>query len=219
MPQLLVTLVGEGTSDEALLPIIEWTLKNPALGLLPDVELLLRFVGPDDTPGMYDVIERALATVAELPCDLLFIHHDADGPTHVRWSEIMRAAVLDARRRGNDVPPTVPVVPVREMEAWLLLDEAAIREAAGAPDGTMPLSLPRAAEIEAAPDPKAILRRALRTASGLSQRRWPQIDAIRPDTIVGIMSSFEHLRALPAFQAFEVDVRRVIAELGWPERL
>jgi hypothetical protein len=33
------------------------------------------------------------------------------------------------------------------------------------------------------------------------------------------MEGFAALRQLPAFQAFEADVRRVIQEQGWPERL
>ena len=219
MPQLLVTLIGEGQSDDALIPIIEWVLENPALGLLPDVDVISRFVGPDKSIESGGLIERISASATELPGHLLFVHHDADGPTHHAWAESIRQTSLDVQQRGIKLPPTLPVVPVRELEAWLLIDELAIREAAGAPRGTIPLGLPRLHEIEACPDPKAVLRQALRAASGLPHRRWSELEAISPRAVVELIDNFGALRQLPAFRAFEADVRRVIAEQGWPERL
>jgi hypothetical protein len=170
MPQLLITLLGEGPTDDALLPIIEWALENPILGLLPDVELLSRFVGPDQTPGAYGLVGRIVESTRDLPCHLLFIQHDADGPAPGPWSEAIKEAVREARQLANDLPPTVPVVPVREMEAWLLTEEMAIREAAGNPRGTDELHLPRIHEIESCLDPKAALRDALRNARDISAR-------------------------------------------------
>jgi hypothetical protein len=38
--------------------------------------------------------------------------------------------------------PVVCVVPVRMMEAWLLIDEMAIRRVAGNPNGRIPIELP-----------------------------------------------------------------------------
>lgn len=219
MPQLLLTLVGEGPTDNALLPIIEWTLNSLELGLLPDVEFVSRFVGPKETPGVFDVVERAVVSMVDFPCDLLFLHHDADGPTASPWADQIRAAVVDSRQQGQVVPPAVPVVPVREMEAWLLIDEQAIRLAAGAARGTTPLDLPRGRAIERCPDPKLILRQALQKASGLPGRRLRDLDDVRPLDVAAVIRSFAALRRLPAFRAFEADVRRVIGEQGWPERL
>ena len=76
-----------------------------------------------------DKIRNGLAT--DRNYDLLFIHRDAD-----------RAGV-DARIREisdaiNDVgtpQPWVAIIPVRMTEAWLLLDEVAIRTVVGNPNG------------------------------------------------------------------------------------
>lgn len=68
----------------------------------------------------------------------------------------------------------VPIVPVRMTEAWLLLDEALIREVAGRPSGTESLGLPKPLQAESVADPKEVLRSALETASGLSGRRLKQ---------------------------------------------
>jgi hypothetical protein len=45
------------------------------------------------------------------------------------------------------------------------------------------------------------------------------MDDVRPSDVATVMQRFDVLRQLPAFQAFESDVQRVIQEQGWPERL
>ena len=72
---------------------------------------------------------------------MLFVHRDADssqesssaGPER-RYDEVARA-VADASYDGA----WVGIVPVRMTEAWLLLDESAIRRVAGRPHGDEPL--------------------------------------------------------------------------------
>jgi len=85
---------------------------------------------PKDLRGRID------AALDLYPCDLLFIHRDAEGvPLDQRVAEIEDAVVgLPA--------PRVPVVPVRMQEAWLLIDEPALRRAAGNPHGGVSLAMP-----------------------------------------------------------------------------
>jgi len=117
MAQLLVTLIGEGPSDDALIPVIEWVLERPALGLLPNVDIVTRFFSPDaaDIPG--GLMGRIIACASERPGHLFFVHHDADGPTHHAWAESIKQTVVNVRQQGIVLPPALPVVPVREMEA------------------------------------------------------------------------------------------------------
>ena len=49
------------------------------------------------------------------------------------------------------------VIPVRMTEAWLLIDEKAIRIAAGNRNGTEILEIPKLHELESLPDPKKLL--------------------------------------------------------------
>lgn len=219
MPELRFALLGEGNSDDALLPLLQWTLEQPSLGLLPGVDLTPIWADRHELSTTDEGDDLILSTVELYSCDLLFIHRDADGPSReVRVDEI-RAIASDARRRMTEPPPVVPVVPVRALEAWLLVDETAIRKAVRRPEGRQNLRLPRGRQIETCLDPKDVLRQALRVASELPRRRWHQVDRIRPRIISGLIEDFSGLRQLPAFQAFEEDVRRVIAEQGWPERL
>jgi hypothetical protein len=71
--------------------------------------------------------------------------------------------------------PVIPIVPIRMTEAWLLLDEGAIRDVAGRPSGSGGLALPGVRDIERSSDPKGILEAAICTASGCKGRRLKQI--------------------------------------------
>ncbi len=219
MSQLLCTLLGEGPSDDALMAIIEWVLKHPSLGLFPEADVVLQFDNPNRFPRTFSLADRIVESSRDLPCDVLFIHHDADSSTPAVWARAIREAISEARRRADDVPPSVPIVPVREMEVWLLIDEMSIRRVARKPQGRAPLNLPGIHEIERCADPKAVLREALRLASELPRRRWHQVDSIVPRAVADVIENYAPLRQLPAFQAFEAHVRRVIQDQGWPERL
>jgi hypothetical protein len=83
---------------------------------------------------------------------------------------------VNAVRNSGILTPHIPVVSVRMHEAWLLFDEAAIRCAAGNPNGNIPITLPAARSLDRIQNPKELLFDLLRTASGLSARRglWQQ---------------------------------------------
>jgi hypothetical protein len=154
--------------------------------------------------------ERILKSIELYPCDLLFVHRDAERePLDTRVLEILRALMHAGSNQA--IPPAVCVVPVRMQEAWLLFDEAAIRRAAGNPNGRDLLRLPRPATCETLADPKDTLHTALRNASGLTGRRkhWfdPYTAALR---LADLIDDFAPLRVLPAFQRLETDLNRAM---------
>ena len=146
--------------------------------------------------------------------DLLFVHRDAEAAgLEVRLDEILAAV----RRSLVDVP-VVCVVPVRMTEAWLLTDEAAIRRAAGNPDGAVPLSLPPIRQLESVVNPKKVLMEALVRASEHTGRRrgvLRQQSARLIHRVAALQASFEALKSLHAFASLEQRVRRVLDENGW----
>lgn len=86
------------------------------------------------TKGLANKLSTAL--LLEPSANLVFAHRDADATDEApRVDEIKTAA------EGPAVH-TVPVVPVRETEAWLLLDEGAIRHVVENPSSSVELSLP-----------------------------------------------------------------------------
>ena len=99
--------------------------------------------------------------------NLLFVHRDAETAVpDERYSEIS-SAVSEVGYAG----PSAGIVPRRMTEAWLLLDEPAIRRTVGRPRGTEPLGLPLPRDAERLPNPKDRLREALLSAYSPRGRR------------------------------------------------
>ena len=151
-------LVCEGTSD---------------VPLVSHIQRLMDSVGHRDsifdaaTEGrlLVDKIKNGLSLASQF--DLVFIHRDADrAGAEARYSEIS-AAIRESNYDGQ----WVGVVPVRTIEAWLLLDQLAIRSIAGYPHGRIELDLPAPSAAERLPDPKSSLRNALLEAADVNGRR------------------------------------------------
>ncbi len=204
---MIAALLGEGSSDRVLVPILRWLIGacTPAPFDVAWIDPALLFAA-DPT-----VRARVRAALQVQPCDLLFVHRDADRQDPARRrGEIRRAA---------GAHPHVPVVPVRMTEAWLLLDERALRAAAGRVSGTHPLNLPDPRQVEALPNPKRTLRDALVRAHGARGRRARRF---RPDQaqhrLADLVEDWSPLRALPAFRRVEADTRAALDRLGVPIR-
>jgi hypothetical protein len=82
--------------------------------------------------------------------DVLVVHRDAEAQTVDHRLAEIQAALEDVALQWY----LIPVIPVRMTEAWLLLDESAIRVVAGRPTGIDPLNLPSVWSVESEPDPK-----------------------------------------------------------------
>ncbi len=99
-------------------------------------------------------------------------------------------------------------------EAWLLIDETALRTAAGAPGGRQIVNLPPSRELESLADPKTLLGELIRTASGLQGRRLARLKRQTTITrLAELIDDFSLLRQLPAFQALEADFLEVMTDI------
>lgn len=199
------TLVCDGSSDRALIPIIEWCLWQ--LGVRSDLEFFwadLRGVLPVPL-GLTARIHKAIELY---PCEILFVHRDAENED----AEVRRNEILAATTLLNGDPPHVCVIPVKMLEAWLLFSESAIRQAAGNPEGTVTLHLPRLQDVEALADPKSVLFNLLRTASERNGRRLRSFGVASARTLISQYSSdFGVLRQLPSFIAFEAELKKIVS--------
>lgn len=198
--ELRYTLVPDGSSDGAILPVLNWLIQTH----LPDADILDQVADP--LPAGAGLAARVVEAVDAYPCDLLLVHRDAEGqPSDDRRREIIRACV------GISPRPYICVVPVRMSEAWLLTDERAIRAAAGNRNGKVKLEMPAVKQIESLPDPKELLFDLLRNASELTGRR---LDKLRPHqlrwNVAMHMSDFAPLRRLTAFAALEAEIEAFV---------
>ena len=109
----------------------------------------------------------------------------------------------------------MPVIPIRMQEAWLLIDEQAIRTAANRPNGQAPLNLPRRVSLESLPDPKRILYDALVTASERHGRHLKRVRvAAAAHRVSELIEDYRPLRGLSAFDALEADVIATLQKYG-----
>jgi hypothetical protein len=201
--RLRYTLLADGSSDRTLLPLLNWLLEQAHL----DIHIQPQFASQVPSTGM-SLVQRIQLAMRLYPCDVLFIHRDAE-------KETMAARVKEIRAQVEATGHTyIPVVPVRMTEAWLLSSETAIRQAAGNPKGKVPLSLPAPKTWDRLPDPKAILFDALRNASELTGRRLKQF---KPEEtrhrVAEIPDDFSALLQLPAFADLKDRIVLLLATL------
>jgi hypothetical protein len=201
---LQATLVTDGTSDVVLVRVLEWLVAQ-----LTTTEIEIRWA---DLSGLrkrpQGRSERLVLATRLYPCRILFVHRDAENQD----PELRHDEVRTANTSGCS---HVCIVPVRMQEAWLLHNEAALREAADRPSGTDPLDLPLASRWERLPDPKATLHNALRTASGATGRRSKRFKPSRAaHRLAELITDWSPLRPLPAFARLETDLRTALRNLG-----
>ena len=156
-------------------------------------------------PG--ELSERIDRSIDLYPCDLLFVHRDAETESCTRREAEIHES-WRASTQGHALP-VITVVPVRMQEAWLLIDAAALRRVAGNPAGRQPLDMPDVARLEDLPDPKQLLHELLRDASGLHGRRLRHFKrdvGSRVHRLAEQIDDFSPLRELPAFRRVERQV-------------
>jgi hypothetical protein len=190
-----LALLADGARDRVLVPILIWTLRS----VMPSV----RFFGPEFEVRREDMGLAIQRVSQALRPDILFVHRDSERDSHRdRLSEIPKADGV------------VRVVPVRMTEAWLLIDEMAIRRAAGNPNGRARIELPKVARLEDVPDPKGMLRQLLLEASEFTsprRRQRFQRDINRCTHLVAeYTEDFSPLRQLAAYRAFEAELRQAL---------
>lgn len=206
MDLLACTLMADGSSDRVLMPMLQWLLDIHC-----PCATELHFA--ENLPGPNKLADRITAALAYYPCNLLFVHRDAEAAApEARQQEIDAAWTRQPQLSDEQL---VTIVPVRMTEAWLLVDEAAIRAASGNPNGTIALDLPKVSRLQQLKDPKDMLFEALRVASALSPGRLkafsPGARCHRVSELMALCDppSFTALRALPSFVGLETQVQQL----------
>lgn len=209
-PAIHYTLLADGSSDRCLIRIIEWVLIQipsvAARGFSGQFADLTRLREP-----AHRLQERLTAAVRLYPCDVVFVHRDAERESwEARVQEVEEAAA------GFEGGTIVPIVPVRMTEAWLMIDERAIRRAAGNPNGREALNLPSIGQLENLLDPKKLIKELLLAASELSARRRDRLKqnlSERVQRVAVLIEDLQPLRQLAAFSAFEKRTQDVFSKL------
>lgn len=202
MIYLRAGLYAEGPTDYAFLPpLLDRLMDELAANLFLGQYELGDCLGIDalhDTQA--DRANRIAAAIHEHwdRCTLFVIHSDGGGDPDKARREQVVPGIDAARTRHADGLVAAACIPVREIEAWMLVDPEVFRLVGG----KIPSDCPAMPEREL--DPKVTLARLLKD-SGV---RRP-----RPDyAFFGANVRFECLRTLPAFVKFEQELEDAIKE-------
>lgn len=212
MSALRYLLITDGPTDKALVYILDWLLSTVA----PDLEVVSNWLNPDSLPKKTNQlvyrIEWGLQLYANI--DVLFIHRDAENqPPSWRYQEIDEA--IKGLQPEKISLPFVCVVPVRMTEAWLLIDENALRIAANNPNGRIALEMPSVNRLEDREDPKQDLYDLLEKASGLKGRRLQKFRASQQASRVAeLIDDFSPLLMLPAFDRLKTDLAHFLQQFA-----
>jgi len=205
--QLRFTLVADGSSDRALVPILRWALRQQ-LNAKPAVEFADLRKLPQRPRALSDRIARG---VELYPCEILFVHRDAERETLDKRLQEIQGALESI----HENIPWIGVVPIRMQEAWLLIDANALRKAADGTDKRLPV-LPPIKRLEDLPDPKQKLRDLMRQAGGASGRKLKKFNRDLEERIQRLaetIDDFSPLRQLSAFQRLEKDIQEVLKDM------
>lgn len=202
---LRYTLLADGSSDEVLTPVLDWLIAQH----LPQVGVVSAFAKDFGKVG-HDLSARVAFALKNFPCDLLFVHRDAEAESREH-----RVLQIAAAMEGRGIP-FVSVVPVRMTEAWLLADEDAIRFASGNATSRVDLHLPERRRWETLADPKDVLQKALCTASEKKGRALQKFKPLQARHLITKHSTdFSALRGLSAFDAVEADLISSLKEMNY----
>ncbi|WP_223297730.1 DUF4276 family protein [Catenulispora acidiphila] len=206
----MCVLISEGPSDRWLLTGLlkratEFMLQT-SCRFAVEVEVLPVLADHQRPEHILDVLGR------EGHFDLVLYHHDGAPVASAKAKvEEVRDAVLSTRAE-----PVVPIVPLRETEAWLLADPKALASVLGLALPLVTARLPkRPKDAEAVLDPKALLNEiawlGVRSGGRDRQRdRRPGMFADLADLI-----DLERLRKVPSFQRWWSDMANALEELGY----
>lgn len=207
---LTYTLLSDGSSDWTMRHILSWLLRKHGLqkAIHPQWADLRKLRNP---PARLS--EKIAITLRLYPCQLLFIHRDAESQSRERRMEEISDAMKEISTL-EAIPPIVYVIPVRMQEAWLLGNEQIIRRAAGNPNGKINLNFPRLSELEDLLDPKERVFDLLREASELGGRRRRDLNVHQLlHRIAELTDDFSPLEQLSAFKMLSEDIKQIVDRL------
>lgn len=219
MRYLGLALYAEGPTDYYFLrPLLERLCVDICLREASGLVEVTAVLGLDHPPSREqdarDVRVREAARSALGQWSVLFVHADGAGdPARARAQQTTPAlealhADFEAYGRG------VAVVPIRETEAWALVDGEALRQVFGTSLDDRALGLPQPVHrAEAVTDPKQCLAMAFAATGPTGARRRRGVSDYLG--ALGEQISLDRLRLLESFLALELELKGALRGLNF----
>jgi len=214
---LSLALYGEGNSDKSFLPGI---IVKTADHLIRSYATQFRDVLPVEIIEVakqehgQDILEAAKKASGR---DVLVVHKDADKCTYDerKKQSFDPGKTLVLNENKEVCKNLIPIIPVREIEAWMIADPQILLELLETKERIQNLALPkRPVLVEAVSDPKAILNTVIQKAEHKRRRKFRKEDLKKLYELLGQDIRLEKLDQVPAYKRFVKDLAEILAVLG-----
>ncbi len=217
MRELVFGFYFEGSTDETFLPpvIRRVTLEVLAKYHRADAwsDIIIIPIKPQKHGSQ---AQKILAAATEARgYHLLIIHADADGPmaTQARENQFDPGLELVKQANNDACQDLLPIIPIQEIEAWLLVDKEALLKELETNKSASELGIPPIRQIESIAQPKERLESIIRLVNQSRSRRHPirRGDLYEP---LGKAVRLERLTGLSAYRQFIADLTEALTNLG-----
>jgi hypothetical protein len=211
---LSLALYCEGKTDKHFLPkIIERTaekiIRSHATNYVDILPVTVKDVIKQERG--HDILEAAKQAYGY---DILIVHKDADSRTYEETITrcIEPGCTLVQRSSAAVCQKLVPIIPIREIEAWMIADRERLRDLLEIKERLQNLHLPkRAVLVESDPDPKATLNRIIAKAESERRRKIERKEFYES---LALDVRIERLEQVPAYRKFSDELDKALRELN-----
>jgi Domain of unknown function (DUF4276) len=216
---ILAGLLAEGSTDNIFLEnIVKKTLYDIAFECKQNVETDLTIIAIDKT-GL-NFVEQVLAAskkgIAEYGINVLCVHVDADNTTiQDAYNHRINPAknALQAQNDKEYCKILVAIVPVQEIEGWMLVDKDLLKRQLMTNKSDIELGIHRSPESVA--NPKETIENAIRIArQGLAKKRRGDLTIAELYLPISQELELKKLEILPSYQLFKEEIRNAFKELN-----
>jgi len=218
MGQIFVGLMAEGKTDYRFLkPIVEKVLTEIAFECKGQIDVDVKIINSDKGASFIEFVSNASTKGhQELGITMLIIHVDADDTTaDATYDNKINPAIsyLSEQSEETHCKYIAPLVPVQEVESWMLADKQILIKQIGTKKSEVELNIN--GHPESFTDPKSRIEEAIRI--GRSEMPKKLRDALQISDLYSYLGQYiriDNLRSFDSFKDFEHNIRQVLKELN-----
>lgn len=212
MYQIFAGLFTEGSSDIRFLEsIVQNTLENIAFECRKEIEIntIPITIKKSGLSFVNQVLEASNIGFVEYGINLICVHTDADDISNknaYNYKIIPATTALQQTDNAHYCKTLIPIVPIQEIEAWMLADKQLLKEEIGTNLSDEELGIHK--HLETIGNPEEIIMNAIRSArANLPQKKRKDLTISDLYLPIGNGIALSKLDHLSSFQDFKERIR------------
>lgn len=218
MTQLFIGLIAEGTTDyRFLIPVIEKTLINIAFDCKGQIDIDVKLIDCSKGNSFTEyVLNASKKGNQELGITMLIVHTDADDlsadnayDTKINPTKI----VLEQQSDATHCKSLIPLIPIRETEAWMLADKFLFKKSIDTKKSDSELNIN--GNPETFNNPKEKIEYAIRIGrADMPKKLQNNLKIADLYSYLGQAIQIEHLKPFISYKDFENNIREELIKLN-----